>query len=625
MIVGNRKSEALSIRLLGRFDVSRGSDDLRGLHRRAGEHILAYLVLNPGQPVSYRRLAELFWPSEAGAGHESDAGGYPNTRQAIRSLRLALGEDAWRIGSRGKGTVVIDLTDADVDVEEFDRLALSEDPEDWACGLKVYRGPLLFGWSDCWAQEPRLRRRRSFERMAGSLMDHLLKAGRLEEADAVVRRAIEATLGSERWWRELLRIYALQGMYEQMETAGDQIRADRERRNRRPDSETDQLLARLREEAEAALRARRTMPSYAAVSVCGPSPALPPITRSRPPAGFDLEPVGGAMPLDSPFYVVRSADAELHDAIERRDSIVLIQGPRQMGKTSLLARGMHRARQSGMRVVRINLEKLNAEQLASPDSFLFALASATAIQLGISIPEAGTWDPRLGANMNMEMFMTETVLKKIDGELLWALDEVDRLFTCPFGSDVFGLFRSWHNERSLEPSGPFARLTIAIAHAAEPHLFVSDPNRSSFNVGTQLTLSDFTLEQAADLNARYGRPLKVQEDIARFHRITAGHPYLTRRGLDHLVRAGMGLDALEAQSDSDDGPFGDHLRRILTSILPDPELVASLRQILTEERCVSAASFYRLRSLGVIRGALGLPPRLRCEVYRAYLCRHLPD
>lgn len=66
-----------------------------------------------------------------------------------------------------------------------------------------------------------------------------------------------------------------------------------------------------------------------------PSPAARPM---RPPA---LESVGGAVPLNSDFYLARSADGELRAAISNRDSIILIKGARQMGKTSLLARGLH--------------------------------------------------------------------------------------------------------------------------------------------------------------------------------------------------------------------------------------------------------------------------------------------
>src|SRR5206468_9769560 len=94
--------------------------------------------------------------------------------------------------------------------------------------------------------------------------------------------------------------------------------------------------------------------------------------------------------------------------------------------------------------------------------------------------------------------------------LVWGLDEVDRLFNCPFSDVVFGLFRSWHNERSLNPEGPWGRLTLAIAYATEAHLFITDLNQSPFNVGTRLTLDDFTLEQVAELNRRYGSPLSTR-------------------------------------------------------------------------------------------------------------------
>ena len=77
---------------------------------------------------------------------------------------------------------------------------------------------------------------------------------------------------------------------------------------------------------------------------------------------------------------------------------------------------------------------------------------------------------------------------------------------------MFGLFRSWHNERSLNPDGPWGRLTLAIVYATEAHLFITDLNQSPFNVGTRLTLEDFTFEQVAELN---GRLALIDEDFRR--------------------------------------------------------------------------------------------------------------
>src|SRR5205085_3519183 len=59
----------------------------------------------------------------------------------------------------------------------------------------------------------------------------------------------------------------------------------------------------------------------------------PASTRSTLPHA-KLEPVGGAVPLDSKFYIQRAADEEFRSAVTRQDSIVLVKGARQMGKTS---------------------------------------------------------------------------------------------------------------------------------------------------------------------------------------------------------------------------------------------------------------------------------------------------
>src|SRR5207253_1799465 len=87
-----------------------------------------------------------------------------------------------------------------------------------------------------------------------------------------------------------------------------------------------------------------------------------------------LEPVGGAVPIGSPFYVVRPTDEQFAAALARQDGIVLIKGARQMGKTSLLGRGLQRAREAGARVVLTDFQKLNAANLESAEPLLLSLA-----------------------------------------------------------------------------------------------------------------------------------------------------------------------------------------------------------------------------------------------------------
>ncbi|HTS38876.1 MAG TPA: AAA-like domain-containing protein [Candidatus Solibacter sp.] len=346
----------------------------------------------------------------------------------------------------------------------------------------------------------------------------------------------------------------------------------------------------------------------------------PQASRTHP---VKLETVGGAVPLDSKFYILRPTDEEFFDAIGRKDSIILIKGARQMGKTSLMARGLQEARKAGAKVILTDFQKLNASHLESVDKLFLALSEAIADQLDLDVIPADVWNPRRGPSMNFERFLRREILAKISAPLVWGMDEIDRLFSCNFGSEVFGLFRSWHNERSLDPAGPWQNLTLAIAYATEAHMFITDMNQSPFNVGTRLVLSDFTLEQVVELNRRYDSPLRDQTELARFYDLVAGQPYLTRRGLHELASRKLGFWDFEAQAARDEGPFGDHLRRLLVSLAQDNTLLEIMRGLLTGRPAASPEAFYRLRSAGLVSGEAAREMKLRCKLYQLYLSRHL--
>jgi len=336
-----------------------------------------------------------------------------------------------------------------------------------------------------------------------------------------------------------------------------------------------------------------------------------------------LESVGGAVSLDSKYYVVRLIDEEFQAAIARRDSIVLVKGARQMGKTSLLARGLQRAREAGATIIRTDFQKLSLAHLASVEKLYLVLVESLARQLGLDALTPNAWNPRSDPTLNFESYLAHEVLGKIPTHVVWGLDEVDRLFTCAFGSEVFGLFRSWHNDRALDPSGPWARLTLAIAYATEAHLFISDLNQSPFNVGTRLVLEDFNLNHVADLNSRYGSPLRNADELRRYYQRVGGHPYLVRRGLHEMVSHGLDIAAFEAQADHDEGIFGDHLRRIVVLLARDNELTKVVQGVLRGQPCPNSETFYRLRSAGLMTGDSPRDVRLRCQLYASYLTKHL--
>jgi hypothetical protein len=362
--------------------------------------------------------------------------------------------------------------------------------------------------------------------------------------------------------------------------------------------------------------------------VAKPTPKPRPIRVTIPiqcaPKGpLPLEPIGGAVPLQSDFYIKREVDGHFREALTRYDSIVLLKGARQIGKTSLLARGLQMSRERGAKVALTDFQKFNASNLEDVTHFYISLAESLAEQLEVDALPADTWDERQGPNVNFERFVSREILKPLNAPLVWGLDEVDRLFTCDFGSEVFGLFRSWHNERALEPGGPWAGLTLCIAYATEAHLFISDMNQSPFNVGTRLGLEDFSLRQVQELDQRYGNPLKTEEKTQRFIELVGGHPFLVRQGLHELATKKHDFEMFCQEADKDDGVFGDHLRRIMVLLAKDPELTEIIKGVLGGLPCPTPESFYRLRSAGILSGNALDDCALRCQLYTRFLKRHL--
>ncbi|MDX1931018.1 MAG: AAA-like domain-containing protein [Capsulimonadales bacterium] len=338
-----------------------------------------------------------------------------------------------------------------------------------------------------------------------------------------------------------------------------------------------------------------------------------------------LEPVGGAVPPDSPFYIERGCDREMQQAVAAGESILLIKGARQMGKTSLQARAAQQSRDLGWRVGLTDFQKLTATQMASEDVFYRLLAATLARQLKFKYDFENEWDDIFGANLNMETFLRE-LLEAAPEPLVWCMDEVDKLFGAPFASDFFGLVRSWHNARSTEPHGPWKKLTVVIAYATEAHLFIQDLNQSPFNVGRRFDLENFNLQQLFELNGRYGSPIGSYQEAEEIHDLLGGQPFLSRRALDVLKTGKWDFAGLIQDAARDNGPFSDHLQRVHASVSKLPEVTRFVRAVLDGSATPNTdqTSYYRLLASGIIQPRRDGTVDFRCSLYRQYLTMHPP-
>jgi DNA-binding SARP family transcriptional activator len=630
------------IQLLGELRAGRGDQVVTRFRTRKTGELLAYLAYHRQRTHPRELLIDLLWPE-----CDPDAGRH-NLSVALSWLRGELGlpdvlGDVVFVADRY--TVGLNPAWVTTDVADFETAlqAAAEQREDasraalLARAVELYRGDLLPGYYEDWIFPEQQRLEELFFHALRQLITLYEQAGDGDRAIPYALRAVSADPLREEARRELMRLYAAAGqpaaalrqfhelerlLKEELgETPSDATRALADEIGRSGVQGATGVQAFGRSGVQADPDDLR--PSVDAHPV-GPE-RLNARTRERPltPAA-PLEPIGGAVPLTSRFYVVRPDDAEFHAAIARRDSIVLVKGARQVGKTSLLARGLEQARRAGARVVFTDLQMFNAAHLESAETLLLALAEAIAEQLDLEVGPAEVWSARRGANPNFRRYLRREVMGAAEAPVVWGLDEVDRLFERPFASEIFGLFRSWHNERALDPAGPLANLTLAIAYATEAHLFITDGNQSPFNVGTRVPLEDFTQEQVADLNERYGSPLKGVEELARYYDLVGGHPYLVQRGQHEMASHRTPLKLLETRADHSEGIFGEHLRRLVAVLGRSPELCAVMRGVLQGQPCPTPESFYRLRSAGVIAGDSAADARPRCRLYAQYLGQHLP-
>lgn len=583
----------LTLTLFGAFEAQIDGMALPDLQKRDGERLLALLTLQHGRPTKTETLAQTLWPA---------SGSLDSLHQAASHLRRALGDNAFRLQSP-KGTLLLDLEGARADILEFDSAIASGNFGLMKSAIDLYRrGALLDGWDEVknpWILPEREKRKRKYLEALKLVAADCADRGNHAAAAPYLRAYVSLNPGEERGWCDLMTALVLSGERVAAIHLYERCRSIFQSKYKiAPPQEMTGLLRQIHpESADSSLELPQDRSALSA------------------PRGVVL--------LNSPFYIERPTDRQFADALARRESVVLVKGPRQTGKTSLLARSLQQARSAGASVVLTDLQSLSEEHWSSTEAFCLALAQDLADQLDLPVPPAEVWNPARGPNRNLQRYLCDHALAHSPAPLVWGLDEVDKLFAYSFSTAVFALFRSWHNARALEPHQSWDRLTLAMAYATEVHLLIQDLNQSPFNVGLQLTLQDFTRAQIEDLNARYGSPLEGEEQVRKFQALVGGSPYLVHRGLYELVSRPMDLAALEAEAALESGCFGDHLQRLEHALQQDASLCEVVRGVLDGGPCPTTKSFYRLKSAGLLIGDEPESAAWRSTIYRSYLASRL--
>ncbi|BBD63139.1 TIR protein (plasmid) [Nostoc sp. HK-01] len=325
--------------------------------------------------------------------------------------------------------------------------------------------------------------------------------------------------------------------------------------------------------------------------------------QDRPPLPVaELELPGGTIQLASLFYVQREPwESRSLEQMEKNAGLIRIKAPRQMGKTSLLARICHHATELGYRTATLDFLETDEAIFEDLTVFLKRFCALISRKLGISPRKVSEfWDEELfGPKENCNDYFEQCILSDVTVPLFLGLDELDRLF--PYNAvakEFLALLRSWNEKAKVNET--WAKLRMAIAHSTESYV-VMDTNSSPFNVGLAVDLPEFNQEQVLDLVARHGLSWGTEE-TRQLMEMVGGHPYLVRLALYHVAQGDLTLTQLLATAPTDAGIYGEHLRRHLWNLQQNPELAAAFQKVVATDKpvCLPSMSAFKLNGMGLV-------------------------
>jgi WD40 repeat protein len=242
--------------------------------------------------------------------------------------------------------------------------------------------------------------------------------------------------------------------------------------------------------------------------------------------------VGGSLRTNDPHYVVRQADREIYEALEKGEFCYILTC-RQEGKSSLLVRTRHIFQHQGYQCSTIDMTRIGSDEITIQQWYKGLVAE---LCRGFELFEQfnlKTWwqeQAELSLTQRFSNFLEDILLPAFPNhKIIIFLDEIDAILSLKFPiDDFFALIRFCYNQRNVNPN--YQRLTFAIFGVATPADLIKDKKRTPFNLGKGIELKGFNVIEAQSLikglSKKISRPDAALKAILSW---TAGQPFLTQK------------------------------------------------------------------------------------------------